>query len=303
MRSSKVAKHSAASYWCPNERTKEHAMANQNAANAEQIEYWNGNAGAMWAKNQDRMDALLAPITEGVMKACDVGRGDHVLDVGCGCGDTTLRLARRGAAATGVDVSQPMLARARERATGSGLDVRFELGDAATTHFERTFDALFSRFGVMFFADPTAAFANMHSALRERGRVCFVCWRPPQLNPWIAVPFGAAQPLLPPQPPVDPRAPGPFAFADPDYVERILGDARFRNVNIEPFDAELVLGHDVDAALAMVCETGPLSRSLAMLEPAQRPPIVEAVGKALAAHIGASGVALGAACWIVRAAA
>src|SRR5262245_22957923 len=113
--------------------------ANENASNAEQIEFWNGYAATTWVKNQDRMDALLAPITNGVMKACDVGRGDRVLDIGCGCGDTTLLLARRGAAATGVDISQPMLARARERATASGLDVRFELGDAATTRFERSF--------------------------------------------------------------------------------------------------------------------------------------------------------------------
>jgi SAM-dependent methyltransferase len=277
--------------------------ANQKPSNAEQIEFWNGDAGAMWAKRQDRMDALLAPITEGVMQACDVGRGDQALDVGCGCGDTTLKLAQRGATATGIDISQPMLARARERSAASKLAVDFVLGDAATTRFERRFDALFSRFGVMFFADPTAAFRNLHSALRDRGRVCFVCWRPPQLNPWIAVPFGAAQPLLPPQPPVDPRAPGPFAFAEPDYVERILTDAGFRNVSVAPFDTELVLGRDVASALEMVCDVGPLSRSLATLEPAQRSAIVEAVRAPLAANLKSHGVALGAACWIVRAAA
>jgi SAM-dependent methyltransferase len=278
-------------------------METKQSGNAEQIDFWNGDAGAMWAKRQDRMDALLGPITAGVMQACDVGRGDRVLDVGCGCGDTTLRLAHRGAAATGVDVSQPMLARARERAAAAGLDVRFVLGDAAETRFERTHDALFSRFGVMFFANPTAAFANLHSALRDGGRLCFVCWQPVQSNAWIAAPVAAARPLLPPQPPVEPRAPGPFAFAEADYVEQILTDAGFRNVSIDPFETELVLGRDVATALEMVCEVGPLSRSLAGVEPALRARIVDAVRAPLEASSKAAGVALGAACWIVRAAA
>src|SRR5262249_2652614 len=149
----------------------------------------------------------------------------------------------------------------------------------------------------------TAAFANLHAALHDDGRLCFVCWQPPQLNAWIAVPFGAAQPLLPPQPPVDPRAPGPFAFADPAYVGRILGEAGVGHGTIDPFDAELVTGRDVASAVEMVCEVGPLSRSLATLEPAQRAPIIEAVRAALAPHLKPHGVALGAACWIVRAAA
>ena len=278
-------------------------METNQSANAEQIEFWNGDAGATWAKRQDRMDALLGPITDAVMKACDVGDGDDVLDVGCGCGDTTLKLAQRGATATGVDVSQPMLARARERAAAARLDIRFVLGDAAETRFERTYDALFSRFGVMFFANPTAAFANLHSALRDRGRLCFVCWQPAQLNAWISVPFGAVRPLLPPQPPIDPRAPGPFAFAEADYVEQILTDAGFRSVAIDPLQTELTLGRDVATAIEMVCEVGPLSRSLATLEPALRARVVDAVRAPLAANLKPSGVALGAACWIVRAAA
>jgi len=276
-------------------------MATNASANAEQIQFWNGDAGAMWAKRQDRMDALLGPITDGVLQACDVGRGDRVLDVGCGCGDTTLKLAQRGAAATGVDVSQPMLARARERAAAAGLDIRFTLGDAAETHFEQGYDALFSRFGVMFFSNPTAAFANLRSALTDCGRLCFVCWQPVQLNGWIALPFAAARPFLPPQPPIDPRAPGPFAFAEADYVERILTDAGFRSISIDPLQTELTVGRDVASALEMVCEVGPLSRSLATLEPALRTRILDAVRAPLEANLQPSGVKLGAACWIVRA--
>jgi len=272
-----------------------------NASNTEQIDFWNGDAGVMWARRQDRMDALLAPITRGVLQACDVKAGERALDVGCGCGDTTIALAQRGARLTGVDVSRPMLARARERAQSAGLDIDFVLGDAAEARFANAYDALFSRFGVMFFADPTAAFANLHSAMRAKARLCFVCWQVPQANPWIAVPFGAALPMMPPQPPPDPRAPGPFAFAESAYVGQILRDAGFTDVRIDALNTDLGVGGNLDAAVEMICEVGPLSRSLASLDPDARAPIVASVRNALAPYVKPSGVMLGAACWIVRA--
>ena len=271
--------------------------------NAEQIEFWNGDAGAMWTKRQERMDALLAPISEAVLKACTVKAGDRVLDVGCGCGETSLRLAERGVTVVGVDISKPMLARARERASSSRASATFILGDAAETRFERVYDQMFSRFGVMFFVDPTAAFTNIRSALRPGGKLCFVCWQPPQLNAWISAPLAVARPLLPPQPTLDPRAPGPFAFAEPDYVRGILGGAGFRDVRIDALTTSLVLGRDVETALEMVCEVGPLSRSLAGLDPALRARIVEAVREPLQAAMTTGGVKLGASCWIAHASA
>jgi SAM-dependent methyltransferase len=269
--------------------------------NADQIDYWNGDAGAKWAKRQQRMDALLAPISDAALQACAATRGERVLDVGCGCGETTLRLAARGAHATGVDVSQPMLARARERAAAERVSATFMLGDAAEARFEHPFDHVFSRFGVMFFADPRAAFTNVRKALRASGDLCFVCWQLPQYNPWIATPFAAARPLLPLQPPFDPRAPGPFAFADADYVREILTGAGFNNVRVDPLAAALTLGGDVDSALEMVCDVGPLSRSLAGVDAATRERVVAAVREPLRANATAAGVAFGAMCWIVRA--
>ncbi len=268
--------------------------------NKEQIDYWNGDAGAMWTKRQDRMDALLAPISEATLRVCDVKAGDRVLDVGCGCGDTTLRFAERGAVATGVDISKPMLARARERA---GSKATFILGDASEAHFDVQYDLLFSRFGVMFFANPIAAFTNLRTALSSNGKLCFVCWQPPQRNAWISAPFAAAQPMLPPPPVLEPRAPGPFAFADPDYVKEILTGAGFKSITIDPLTTSLVLGSSVDTALEMVCEVGPLSRSLAGIDPATRARIVAAVREPLQANLTDKGVSLGASCWIVRAAA
>jgi SAM-dependent methyltransferase len=270
-------------------------------SNDDQIEYWNGEAGVMWAKRQDRMDALLAPISEATLRACAVKRSDTALDVGCGCGDTTFRLAELGATATGVDISKPMLARARERAAANGLNATFMLGDAAETRFETAYDLLFSRFGVMFFADPTAAFTHLHTALRRGGKLCFVCWQPPQRNPWISAPFAVAQPMLPPQPVLEPRAPGPFAFAEPDYVREILQGAGFGSITIDELSTALVLGDTVDSALEMVCDVGPLSRSLTGVDPSTRSRIVAAVREPLQANLTKAGVALGAACWIVRA--
>jgi len=270
-------------------------------SNAQQIEFWNGDAGAMWTKRQERMDALLAPISEAALKACTAKRGDRVLDVGCGCGATSLQLAQRGATVVGVDVSKPMLGRAKERAETAHASATFVLGDAAVTHFERVYDQVFSRFGVMFFDDPTAAFANIRTGVRPGGKLCFVCWQSPQLNAWISAPFGVARAMLPPQPTVDPRAPGPFAFADPDYVRDILGGAGFQGIRIDPLTTMLTLGRDVDSALEMVCEVGPLSRLLAEIDPALRAQIVAAVRQPLQAALSPAGVTLGAACWIVHA--
>jgi SAM-dependent methyltransferase len=272
-----------------------------NDTNSEQIEFWNGDAGAMWTKRQERMDALLAPISDAVLEACTVKRGDRVLDIGCGCGETSLRLAQRGAVVVGVDISKPMLGRAKERAEMERASATFVLGDAAVTPFERVYDQAFSRFGVMFFGDPTAAFANIRTGVRSGGKLCFVCWQPPQLNAWISAPFAAARPMLPPQPTLDPRAPGPFAFAEPDYVRTILAGAGFRDIRIDGLTTSLVLGRDVDTALEMVCEVGPLSRSLAGIDPAVRERIIAAVRAPLQAALTAGGVALGASCWIVHA--
>jgi SAM-dependent methyltransferase len=271
--------------------------------NDEQIEYWNGDAGATWTRRQDRMDAMLAPIGDATLERCPVNAGDKVLDVGCGCGDTTLRFAARGAIATGVDISKPMLARARERAAAKGLAATFTLADAAEARFDTQYDVLFSRFGVMFFSDPTAAFTNLHRALRASARLCFVCWQPPRLNPWISVPFAAAQPLLPPQPTLEPRAPGPFAFAEPDYVREILTGAGFKSISIDPLTTTLTIGSNIDDALEQICEVGPLSRSLADVDPSIRTRVIAAVREQLQPNLTSAGVALGAACWIVRAAA
>ncbi len=210
------------------------------AANAAQIDYWNATAGQTWARHQAQLDRQIEPLGLEALRALAARPGERVLDVGCGCGQTTLELAERVGAAgavTGVDISSPMLAIAQARSVPDGAaNPRYLECDAQTADLgQGQYDAVFSRFGVMFFSDPVAAFANLRKALTSAGRLAFVCWRPFSENLWIRAPMEAAQPFLPPSPPMDPTAPGPFAFADPDRVRSILSEAGFSDVTLRAF--------------------------------------------------------------------
>ena len=268
-------------------------------ANAEQIEFWNGKAAAGWVDNQVQMDALLDPLSQFALARAAVQPGERVLDVGCGCGGTSLAMARAGAKVTGVDISAPMLAAARSRAAAEGLAADFVLEDASTRAFTGDQDVLFSRFGVMFFADPVAAFTNLRTALARGGRMSFVCWQAAKDNAWMAAPAAAIAPLLPPTPPADPRAPGPFAFADRAYLMGILGQAGFAEIQIDPVEANLLMGRTIDEALLFTQRVGPLSRPLAALEGEDKAKAVDALRALLASNAGDDGIRLGARCWVV----
>jgi len=268
--------------------------------NEAQIEYWNSWMGERWVQNQEDLDQLLAPLSEAAISAAGVRRNERALDVGCGCGATSLVMADRGAITTGIDVSRPMLEHARTRAEGRS-NPEFVLADAALHEFNGDFDLLFSRFGVMFFVEPVAAFANLRSALRSGGRVCFLCWQSADRNPWVSVPMAAVLPFLPPSEPVDPRAPGPFAFGDADYVSDILTQAGFDDVQAAPLERPLSLGQNATIAAEFVTRIGPVSRVLVDLDEARRNELVAEVRTTLSPYERAEGVALGAACWIVTA--
>jgi len=276
-------------------------------SNAEQVRFWNETSGPKWVALQEAIDAQLEPLGRRTLARAAVGAGDRVVDVGCGCGWTTVELARRAGPTghvTGVDVSAPMLARARARAAESGVDVELLAADAQTHPFPpASRDVAFSRFGIMFFADPTAAFANIRRALVRGGRLAFVCWQALERNPWAAVPLAAAARHLPLPPPPAPDAPGPFAFADPARVRRILGDAGFADVALDDVRETLTVGGpgSLDAVVEFLLQIGPAARALRDADPALRPVVAAAVRDAVAPFHGADGVRMDCAAWVVSA--
>jgi SAM-dependent methyltransferase len=191
---------------------------------------------------------------------------------------------------------------ARQRAQQAGLRIAFVEGDAAMQPFAPDQDLIFSRFGVMFFDDPVAAFANLKTALKPGGRLGFVCWRTPPENPWASAPLAAARPFLPDQPPPDPLAPGPFAFADPERVRDILAKAGFRDVTISKYDGVMPMGRDMASVAAQTLRIGPLSRALGEANETARASVVKAVRTALEKFREPSGeIAPPTACWLVGA--
>ncbi len=283
--------------------------------NADQAEYWNGDVGQRWARNQDRLDRAFQPLTAALMERAAPRPGERAADIGCGCGDLSLMLADRLGAegrVLAVDVSRPMLEQARARqealAGAGGAPIRWEEADAAVWPFpEGGFDLLISRFGVMFFADPLAAFRNMRRALRPGGRLAMLCWRPMPDNAWVAVPRAALLQVVPAPEPMAPHAPGPFAFADAARVGAILAQAGFVGVASVGVDAALALttqgGPDaaVEDAARFVVECGPASALLRDADDATRERGVAAVRAALRDRAGAGRALLDAACWLFTA--
>jgi SAM-dependent methyltransferase len=270
----------------------------------DQTEYWNGAVGQAWAAEQDRIDRSLRPLGDEVLAAARVQPGERVLDVGCGCGETTLALSRavgEGGEVVGVDLSEPMLARARARAqAGKHANARFVMADATRFAEPRPFDVLFSRFGVMFFPDPPAAFANLARALRPGGRLAVLCWRAAAENPWSSVPLEAVLTVLPRPEPPPPGAPGPFSLAEAEHVRSLLGGAGFANIDLSARDVPMSTGALEDAtdyALAI----GPAARLAAAAPRELQARVRGPVREALRPYQKAGVVTFPAAVWVVTA--
>ena len=276
-------------------------------ANSDQIAFWNKVGGPKWVHYQVLLDRQLEAIGRMVMEAADIRTGQAILDVGCGCGSTTLDLARRVGAsgsATGIDISKPMLALARKRAVAEALtNVTFAEADAQTHTFRPEFDVLYSRFGVMFFDDPVRAFTNLRRGLRPGARVAFACWQAAHRNPWMAVPMMAALKHVTLELPSSPDAPGPFAFADAARVGRILGEAGYNGIAVDGRDLEITLGggSDLDETARLVMDLGPVARLLADAGPEQRKLVELEVREAISGYARPDGVHMQGAIWLVTA--
>jgi len=272
------------------------------SANAGQIEKWNAGSGETWTLFQEELDRQIAPLGLEALRILAPRRGEAIIDIGCGCGQTSLDLAQRvghEGRVLGIDVSAPMLEVARRReAASEAARPEFRQIDAQNGDLERhAFDAAYSRFGVMFFSDPTAAFANIREALKPRGRLCFVCWRSLEENPWMREPYDAGLQFLSAPTPADSLAPGPFAFADARRTQSILQNAGFDAVHIQPFDTPIG-GSDLDTTLRLTLAVGPLGSTLREI-PELKETVSDAVCEVLKRFLTPAGVFMQAAVWLV----
>lgn len=238
--------------------------------NAGQIDYWNSEVGDKWVRHEAVLDQAFAIVVERLLDFVDPAPGARVLDIGCGGGATSLAFAERvgpSGRVLGVDVSAALLERAEARRRALGLDqLAFEQADAQTRDFSADgFDAAISRFGVMFFEDPVAAFANIARGLRPGGGIAFAAWAGIADNPWFRLSRDAATAVLGPPEPMPPRAPGPLAFAEVDYVTGMLRDAGLQQV--EAIDVPLTLPFKgaLDEVATFAVQFGPAARRLKAL--------------------------------------
>jgi SAM-dependent methyltransferase len=272
-------------------------------ANPEQFEAWNGEMGQRWVADADRRDAVLSPIAELLLDHAAITPGERVLDIGCGCGASTVTAARatgRAGAVTGVDLSAPMLRVARDRAKPSGDDtIAFVQADVQTDSLGGRFDVAISRFGTMFFSDPVAAFTNIAEHLDADGRLCIVTWQPLAANDWLIVPGAALLEFGNLPAGADPGAPGMFAQSDPAIIEDQLVAAGFADVAVIPTGVPLNLGRSVNDAVDYLADSGPGRAILDAIPPSRYDEAISAVRDVLTPHhIPDRGVILGAAGWI-----
>ncbi|HEX9969679.1 MAG TPA: methyltransferase domain-containing protein [Acidimicrobiales bacterium] len=270
--------------------------------NTEQIEHWDGDAGQRWVELADFLDRLNQPYAERIVERLAPQAGERVLDIGCGNGALSLALAPAVGSVVGLDISGPMLAKAAERAEAAGLaNVRFEKGDAQVHELPAgSFDAAVSRFGVMFFEDPVAAFANIGRMLRSGGRLVFACWQQLFENEWIMVPSAAALAHVP-MPDLGAGGPGPFSLADPDALRSMLAEAGFAGVELEDLRVPMRFGDTVEETVAFLRRTDIAAGLMKDVDEETADRAWNAIAEALEPHAGPDAVVLNGAAWLVTA--
>lgn len=276
-------------------------MSQNNIANPEQAALWNDRAGRSWAELSDMLDRLLAPFVPLLLDEIEPIRGSRILDIGCGAGALGLAVSGRGGRCLGADISAPLIEAARARAERLGAAAaEFVQADAQTHRFDESgFDALISRFGIMFFTDPGAAFRNLHSAIRPGGRMAFLAWRSAAENPFMTAAERAAAEFLPQLPARVDDGPGQFGFADPDRVRAILHSGGWREVTIGPVDLDCVLSEPELRLYAR--RMGPVGNLLPTLDSATASQVERRVDAAFRPWVEDGAARFAAACWLVTA--
>jgi SAM-dependent methyltransferase len=278
-------------------------MESRQQTATDQTTLWNTTSGCAWVDSQQLLDRLLQPFEDALMDAIRGGSGSRLLDVGCGTGSTTLAAARllgEKGRCTGIDISEPMLALARTRAESEHTSAEFICADAQTYGFDaNSFDTIISRFGVMFFDDSTAAFANLRRASTKGARLCFIAWRGGADNPFMTTAERAAAPLLPNIPPRKPDGPGQFAFADPERVRGILEQSGWTEIQLQPLD--VVCRFPESELIGYFTKFGPLGQILNQADEATRNRVITTVRAAFDPYVHGAEVRFEAGAWTVTA--
>ncbi len=274
--------------------------------NSEMQKFWNEEGGEKWVENIDAVEAMILPMSNSLLEQTAAQSGEYVLDVGCGGGITSIKLAAQvgdTGKVLGVDVSEPIISIATDRGEGIA-NLEFQLGDVTSADLgEDRFDLITSRFGVMFFDDPVAAFSNMRRALKPTGRLVFICWQALERNPWMGEPAAATFEILPPPAdaaPRDPTAPGPFSLGDAEHLQKILQAAGYSQIDPLSVDIPISLG-SLDNALKLMTKLGPTAEALQTATEEEKATVIVAVRKVLEKYDSGNGVSAPAATWIVKA--
>ena len=274
--------------------------------NKNQRDFWSGKGGDIWVERQNAMDTMLSPLGEAALNKLNLNEGENVLDIGCGCGHTTLNIAKRispDGQVTGLDISKPMLKRAKESANEMSIsNASFNCVDVQTDDMgEEVYSAAFSRFGVMFFEDPVAAFCNINKSLITGASLSFVCWQSPALNPWQSLFIEAVKKYVDlPSPP--PRSPSPFAFMESEYVSSILEESNFQNIMIEGYEAEVNMfsGRSLSDSVKDYISINPVvSGMLKDSTEQEKTEIINSAIEAFSPYYSAKGLMFPSATWLV----
>ena len=275
--------------------------------NIKQKQFWSGAGGDVWVDKQREMDIMLNPLGERVIQGLDLKEETKILDIGCGCGATTLEIAKivNQGEVIGVDISEPMLERATQTASDMALtNISYQVKDVQVDEMPNNyFDIAFSRFGVMFFEDPFEAFNNINHSLKDDGQLSFVCWQHASLNPWQSLSIQVIKEFLDlPAPP--PKSPGPFAFEDKSYIEEILNASGFRDIEIKDNQEDIIMfsGKSIREACEDYLTINPVVTEMLKNSPSElREEILEALIGKFSNYHKDDGLLFPSATWIVTA--
>ena len=274
--------------------------------NQEQKEFWNEKKGKIWVSLESNIDKMLGPLGHHAIKILNPKSGEKILDIGCGTGSTSQSLSKlvgENGLITGIDISEPILRFAKNQLDNRNIkNIDFIQEDAQTFNLSNfNYDAIFSRFGIMFFEDPFFAFKNIKKSLNSRGRITFICWSNREENDWITLSSKVASQFLELPPKNNPREPGPFAFEEYSYIKEILTKSGWKNINIKNHKENIIVGKTLDHAAAFLSKMGPMSVPFENSNEKTKAKVIEALKECYSKYLIPKGVEFHFSTWIVSA--